>query len=45
MLSEFESMKSAFLKEANSFKNQILDISESTSHLRSQNESITTIIH
>ena len=32
-------MKSAFLKEANSFKNQILDTSESTSHLRSQNES------
>ena len=39
MLSEFESMKSAFLKKANSFKNQILDTSESTSHLRSQNES------
>ena len=32
-------MKSAFLKEANSFKNQILDTSESTSHLRSQNDS------
>ena len=39
MLSEFESMKSAFLKEANSFKNQILYTSESTSHLRSQNDS------
>ena len=39
MLSEFESMKSAFLNEANSFKNQILDTSESTSHLRSQNDS------
>ena len=39
MLSEFESMKSAFFKEANSFKNKILDTSDNFSHLQSKNVS------
>ena len=39
MLSEFESMKSTFFKEANSFKNKILDTSDNFSHLQSKNVS------
>ena len=36
MLSEFESMKSAFFKEANSFKNKIPDTSDNFLHLQSK---------
>ena len=39
MTSEFNSMKSSFFKEVNSFKNQFLNTSESTLGLQNQNDS------
>ena len=39
MTCEFNSMKSSFFKEVNSFKNQLLNTSESTLGLQNQNES------